>query len=211
MAILPFLSESDRPNTGLDAYRLNTPSLANSAQAPLGFVQDNTPAAQVQYKQPPATPFQKNSQAGYYGLAAAGQAPITPNAGEAAVGVLGSGLQGAAMGGSVGGPVGAVVGGGVGLVMGGLNAYMGLQSARRARDKEEALRQDAIRMQRDETARDEKWRQINRLDSLEEARYQRKKYAMQSAYEVSQNQGKAMMSVIQGNQQLKDHFAKFGW
>jgi hypothetical protein len=191
---------------GLDSMRLNS----SSAPPPLGFVNDKTSPAPIQSAEK-ATPFQRNAAAGYYGMQAAGNVQPTPSAGEAAVGVLGSTAQGAAMGASVGGVPGAVIGGGVGLVMGGLNAYMGVKSARKARDREEALRNDAVRMEKEEIARDEKWRVQNRLDTLEEARYQRKKYSMQKAYEAAQAQGKNLMALINANADLKQKYAKFGF
>lgn len=176
------------------------------------FVQDKTPAAAANTAgAQPKSPMQQKAQAAYYGVQAAGGVTPTPDAGEAAVGALGAGVQGALMGASVGGVPGAVAGGVTGLVLGGLNAFMGMKSAQRANDKAEALRADAIRMQKEEIARDEKWRVQNRLDSLEEARYQRRKFAMQSAYEASQAQGQKMMAMIANNQQLKEKYAKMGF
>ncbi len=190
--------------------------LGSNASAPIASsyaptVNDKTAAAPVTTPgKQPQTPFQTGAQAGFYGLQAAGGVTPTPNAGEAAVSVIGSAAQGALSGAAFGAP-GALIGGSVGLVLGGLNAYMGQKSARRAANREETLRQEAIRMQKEEIARDEKWRVQNRLDTIEQARYDRKKYSMQKAYEASQAQGKNMMAMIAANSTLKDRFAKMGY
>lgn len=185
----------------------------NQAKAPppLSFVNDSTPAMVKPQSPAPLTSFQKNSAAGAYGMQAAGQVRTGTDAGGAMAGVVGSTAQGAMMGGSVGGAPGAAVGAGVGFVMGGLNAFMGVRAARKERDRQEALRNDAIRMEKEEIARDEKWRIQYRLDSLEKARYQRKKFSMQQAYQAAQAQGKNLMALIASNADLKQKYAKFGF
>lgn len=219
MAVLPILGTDTSPYPEvidgapkpLAASAATAVAPVKKAPSPLGFVQDKTAAAPVQTPTPPRTDFQNRAVAGYYGLQSAGSVTPTPSAGEAVVGIAGATASGAAMGASVAGPYGAVVGAGVGLVMGSLNAYMGVQSARKARNKEEALKNDYNRKAKEEIARDEKWRVQNRLDTLEEARYQRKKFAMQQAYEATQVQGKNMMALISNNAALKEKYAKYGF
>lgn len=179
------------------------------AQAPVGFAKDATSP----YSLDPAkmTGGQRTAMAGLYGAQAASQVPATESGVGAAAGAVGAAAQGAAMGFMAGGPMGAAVGGGVGLLMGGLNAFIGNQQARKERDRINSMNREASRLQKEAIARDEKWRQTYRLDSLEDARYQRRKYEAQAAYERSQNTGKSMLAKIQANSAIKDKYAKMGW
>lgn len=216
MAVLPIIGAQSLAQQ--NAAATTSPpasSMFSKSAAPISFVSDTTPTAPIQTAGKAAVDektqkFKEGAQAGYYGLQAAGGVTPTPDSNEAMASALSAGAAGAIAGASIG-PVGAAVGGGVGLVLGGLNAYLGMKSARKAKDKEAALTADAIRMNKEEIARDEKWRVQNHLDSMEQARYDRKKYAMQQAYQASQNQGKNMMALINANAGLKDRFAKLGY
>lgn len=182
---------------------------AHNAPAPAGFVQDKTGAAPA--PAPQYTPQQRMGFAAQSGLQAAGQIQATESGLGAASQVLGSAASGAAMGTAILPGWGTAIGAGVGALMGGLNAYVGNQSARKERDRINALNAEARRLNAEAIARDEKWRQTYRLDSLEQARYERQKYEAQAAFDRAQKQGQSMMAQINANSVLKERFAKFGW
>lgn len=225
MALLPaFGMPDDNPYnqnySGNSAYAPSAPAPAPMqslsqgaapAPVPLGFLSDKTTPSPVQAPQPVLSGGQRGVLAAQRGLAAGGQVQASPDGLESGAQVLGAGLQGGLAGAAVGGPAGAAVGAGVGVVMGALNAWLGNRAARRAADKEEALKQEALRLQKEEIARDEHWKTLNHLDSLELARYQRKKFAMQQAVQESDKQRNSVLEMINGNSVLKDRFAKLGY
>lgn len=211
----PEVDEGASSLPGLSLANNTSPALAanhakiSSAPAPVGFVQDKTSA----FKSDPAkmSPAQSGASAALYGIQAAGQVPATENVGMGVTSTLGSAATGAAAGFMVGGPVGAAVGGGIGLVLGGMNAFFGNQQARKERDRLKRLQDEANKKYAEEVARDEKWRQTYRLDNLEEARYQRRKYEGEKAFEQSMRQGQSILAHINNNSVLRERYKKQGW
>lgn len=148
--------------------------------------------------------------------------PATTDLGSNVASVAGNTLAGAATGalsgaaiGAAGGPIGAVggavIGGGVALITSGLNAWLGNKQARAERDRQNAVNAAAIKLRQQEIARDEKWRVQNRLDTLEQARYQRRIAAQADAQKAMNDTANKLQGMLSTNQSLKDHWAKFGF
>lgn len=152
------------------------------------------------YLSPEARKMLGYGNAALGGLAAGGQVAPTPDAGDATLQVLGAGVGGAAAGFAAGGPVGGIVGGVAGLVAGGINAYVGTHSARAANRKEEKIRRDiqAREEARYQQARadQEKFFNIQRGDTLEKERYNRKMAAVQSQWAAQEKARSALNDTI---------------
>lgn len=123
-------------------------------------------------------------------------------------------LTGAAIG-AAGGPIGAAggaaIGAGVALVSSGLNAWLGHKQATAARDQQEALKAEANKIRQEEIARDEKWRVQNRLDSLETAHEERRRYNQTQARQNMQDTAVRLQAALANNASLRDHWAKYGF
>ena len=131
-----------------------------------------------------------------------------------AQGALSGALAGATIG-AAGGPItagiGAGLGAGVALVTSGLNAWVGNRQARAERDRINALNADARRLNAEQIARDQEWKIQNRMDDLEEAGYQRRKYAEQKAREQYEKTGERMKAILASNTAAKAQWAQFGF
>lgn len=135
-------------------------------------------------------------------------------AGNTLAGAASGALTGAAIG-AAGGPIGAgmgaAIGGGVALISSGLNAWLGNRQAKAEQDKAAALNAEALRLRQQEIARDEKWRVQNRLDTLEQAHYQRMQYAAQQNRQNMDATAQKLQGMLSTNQSLKDHWQKYGF
>ena len=123
------------------------------------------------------------------GIGAAEGIVPTTEASDAITQALISGATGAASGaltGAAGGPIGAVggaiIGGVTGLVAGGVKAYFGLKAARKQERAQKRLVAKAEKQRRQDIARDEKWRNVNRLDSLQAAKFNRNQSILQNKW-----------------------------
>lgn len=123
-------------------------------------------------------------------------------------------LSGAAIG-AAGGPIGAVggavIGGGVALISSGLNAWLGNRQASAERDRQNALNAEANRIRQQEIARDEKWRAQHRLDTIEEAQYQRKKYQEEVNRKRMTETAQKLQGALATNNSLKAQWAQYGF
>jgi phage tail tape-measure protein len=123
-------------------------------------------------------------------------------------------LSGAAIG-AAGGPIGAVggavIGGGVALISSGLNAWLGNRQASAERDRQNALNAEANRIRQQEIARDEKWRVQHRLDTIEEAQYQRKKYQEEVNRKRMTETAQKLQGALATNNSLKAQWAQYGF
>lgn len=148
--------------------------------------------------------------------------PATTDLASNIVSVGGNTLAGAASGaltgaaiGAAGGPIGAAggaaIGAGVALVSSGLNAWLGHRQAKAEADRQAALAADAARIRQEEIARDEKWRVQNRLDSLEAAREERKRYNAQQARQRMIDVSTKLQGAMATNASLKQQWAQFGF
>src|SRR6187549_847356 len=99
MAVLPLFENRQPPVSAFQPNMAgqmfpNGKAVPPAGYAPTSFVQDKTAPAPIQTQgKQPQTPFQQKAQAGFYGVQAAGGVTPTPDAGEAAVGALGAGVQ----------------------------------------------------------------------------------------------------------------------
>ncbi len=113
-------------------------------------------------------------------------------------------LSGAISGAMVGGVPGAAAGAAIGLVASGLNAWLGVRSARKqARDQQAILtaaqaKQDA----RDKQARD---------DALGQEGYNRDQARKAQLYTVYKDQMAKMGSLVQNSDELKNAWVQNGW
>ena len=150
------------------------------------------------------------------------QVPATTDFGTQAVAVGANTLKGAAEGalsgaaiGAAGGPIGAgagaAIGAGVALVSSGLNAWMNNKQARAERDRMSAMKAEANRIRQEEVARDEKWRVINHLTSLEAAAEDRRRYNQNLARQNMIDTATKLQAALANNQSLRDHWAKYGF
>ncbi len=152
--------------------------------------------------------------AGLAGLGAGGTVAPTTDSTDALMQVGGSTLGGAAQGalyGSIAGGPGAVVGGAVGgligLVSGGLNAFVGTRSAREAKRQQEKINQAILARQdaryQQERADQEKYFNINRSDTLEQTRYNRKQDALASTWKAQEAARQALNDTISTDANFK--------
>lgn len=123
-------------------------------------------------------------------------------------------MTGAAIG-AAGGPIGAaggaVIGGAVALVGSGLNAWIGSRQAKAEQDKQAALAAEANKLRQQEIARDEKWRVQNRLDTLEEAHYQRMKYQETLNRQRMNETAQKLQGALATNNSLKKQWQQYGF
>lgn len=134
--------------------------------------------------------------------------------GNTLAGAASGALTGAAIG-AAGGPIGALggaaIGGGVALITSGLNAWLGNRQAKAEQDRQASLTAEANRIRQEEIARDEKWRVQNRLDTLEQAHYQRMQYQANINRQNMEATAQRLQGMLSTNQSLKDHWAKYGF
>lgn len=190
------------------------PVAANNIAMPIGYMPKNLYAQQstaankpTDYLSPEARKTLGYGNAALGGIAAGGQVAPTADAGDAALQVAGSTIGGAAAGFVAGGPVGGAIGGIAGLVAGGLNAFVGTHAARAAARKEDKIRRDI--QARDEAryqqarADEQKYFDINRGDTLEKERYNRKMAAVQSQWAAQERSRSALNDVIAQDASIK--------
>jgi hypothetical protein len=150
------------------------------------------------------------------------QTPATTDVASNIASVGGNTLAGAASGamtgaaiGAAGGPIGAVggaiIGGGVALVSSGLNAWLGNRQAKSEQDRQAALTAEANKIRQQEIARDEKWRIQNRLDTIEEAHYQRKKYQETLNRQRMTETAQKLQGALATNNSLKAQWQQYGF
>lgn len=135
-------------------------------------------------------------------------------AGNTLAGAASGALTGAAIG-AAGGPIGAgtgaLIGGGVALLSSGLNAWIGNRQAKAEADRQAAVIADANRIRQQEIARDEKWRVQNRLDSLDAAKEDRRRYNQAQARQNMIDTATRLQAALANNASLRDHWAKYGF
>ncbi len=179
----------------------------NYATMPIGGLQSTQGNKPEDYLSPEARKYMGYGNAAYGGVAAGSQVTPTPDAGDAALGVIGSGISGAAAGAAVGGPWGAAIGGAAGLVSGGINAWVGTHSARQKRREQDKIRQqiaakDEARYQ--QARKDAKeYFDIERGDTQEQQRYNRRMAAVQSQWQAQESARRALNDAIQNDAGLK--------
>lgn len=192
-----------------------TPVSGNSIAAPIGARSPWTPQAlqspqankPSDYLSPEARQMTGYGNAALGGVAAGGQVAPTADSKDATLQVLGAGAGGAAAGFAAGGPWGAAIGGAVGLVSGGINAYVGTHSARTAQRKQEKIQRDI--QARDEAryqqarADQQKYFDVERGDTLEKERYNRKMAAVQSQWAAQERARSALNDSIAQDASLK--------
>lgn len=204
------------------------PSASNSATGP---AVDQAPADALQYVKPapaatrpgatPAPGAESYAAPVFNGL----QNSATPATTDTAANVVSVGantLAGAASGaltgaaiGAAGGPIGAgtgaLIGGGVALISSGLNAWLGNRQAKAEQDKSAALIAQSNQIRQQEIARDEKWRVQNRLDTIEEAHYQRMKYQETLNRQRMNDTAQKLQGALATNNSLKAQWQKYGF
>lgn len=179
----------------------------NYATMPIGGVQSTAAQKPEDYLSPEARKYMGYGNAALGGVAAGSQVNPTPDAGDAALGVLGSGIGGAAAGAAAGGPAGALIGGALGLVTGGINAFVGTKTARAQRREQDKIRQeiaakDEARYQ--QARRDsQKYFDIERGDTQEQQRYNRRAAAVQSQWQAQESARRALNDAISNDASLK--------
>jgi hypothetical protein len=152
------------------------------------------------YLTPEAREMMGYGKAGVAGYNAGANIQPTTDSNDAVAQVAGSTIAGAAGGLAAGGPWGAVVGGVAGLVSGGINAYVGTHSSRAQQRKQDKLRQeiaakDEARYQQ-ARADQEKYFNIQRSDTQENERYNRRMAAIQSTWQAQEAARRAMNDAI---------------
>lgn len=198
-------AQNEKPATNTDIVTSATPPINHFSQTEYGQQQSNAIAPPISrspfynspmqstaadkpqdYLSPEARKMVGYGSSALGGIAAGSQVAPTANAGDAALQVLGSGLGGAAAGLATGNPIGAAIGGIAGLVTGGINAWVGTSSARKQQRAQDKIRRDI--QARDEAryqqARQdqERYYNIERGDSMEKERYNRRQTALQSQW-----------------------------
>jgi len=156
------------------------------------------------FSTPPTTTLGKVGGGAAAGITAGTeQAPVT-DVPEALFTVATSGVAGAASGAFIGGPTGAVVGGVLGIATGGVKAWFDIRNFRRRQRELKALKEEAKKDQRRREAITEKWRRINRLDSLKEAKFDRDQVLLQNKWNDYQRSEQALFGFINSDAALSN-------
>lgn len=219
------------PQEPMNFYTPPKPQFANSGVSNIGADAAGTIPAQPQYYKPAPdatrpgavqVPGKESYAMPVLNGLQNSQVPATTDLTTNIVSVGGNTLAGAASGaltgaaiGAAGGPIGAAggaaIGAGVALVSSGLNAWMANKQARAARDQQNALKSEANKIRQEEIARDEKWRVQNRLDSLEAAKEDRRRYNANLARQNMQDTAIRLQGALANNASLRDHWAEYGF
>ena len=106
---------------------------------------------------------------------------------------------------------GDIPGGVTALVTSGLNSFLQSRAEKRRQKQYKQLRADAEKARKEQMAREDRDRRIERMDRLEDVRYNRNQAALRADWDAFQSVNNQFINTLNTNQQLKERFARMGF